>query len=229
MLLSQNSGRHQHRHLLAIHNSLEGSTDSHLGFAKAHITAKEAIHRLLTLHIRLYFSYGRQLVMGFLIREGILKLPLPYSIRRKGISLIPLPFGIEIDELLGNILDGGTDLILCLGPAGAANLVESWHLTFLADIFLQHAYLVSRHEKTILTAILNIEVIPLNPVDFLGFYTAVFTNTILGMNHIIPHVDLAEMMYAVFLADAGKALFLASEYILFRNYNQLGPRQLKAI
>ena len=64
--------------------------------------------------------------MGFLIREGILKLPLPYSIRRKGISLIPLPFGIKINELLGNILDGGTDLILCLGPAGAANLVDPY-------------------------------------------------------------------------------------------------------
>ena len=229
MLLGQNSGRHQHRHLLAIHNCLEGSTYSHLGFAKAHITAKEAIHRLLTLHVRLYLSYGRQLVMGFLIRESILKFTLPYSIRRKGISLIPLSLGIKVDELLGNILNRGTNLILCLGPAGAANLVESWHLTFLADVFLQHAYLVSRHEKTVLTAILYIEIIPFNSVDFLGFYPTVFTNTILGMNHIIPHVDFTEVMYAVFLANAGKPLFLTSKDILFRNYDQLGSWKLKAI
>ena len=46
MLLGQDGRRHQHRHLLAVHDRLEGRPDGHLGLAVADVAAEQAVHRL---------------------------------------------------------------------------------------------------------------------------------------------------------------------------------------
>ncbi len=53
MLLGQNGGRHQHRHLLAAHNRLESSPERHLGFTVTHIAAEQAIHRQIPVPYQL--------------------------------------------------------------------------------------------------------------------------------------------------------------------------------
>ena len=86
MLLGQNSGGHQHCHLLAIYYSLEGSANGHLGFAIAHITAQQALHGLGLLHVGLDFSNGLKLVRCFLIGKGFFKLPLQLRVGAKGMA-----------------------------------------------------------------------------------------------------------------------------------------------
>src|SRR5690606_26298 len=46
VLHSQDGGRHQHGHLLAIGYRLECRTDGHLSFAEAYVAADEAVHRM---------------------------------------------------------------------------------------------------------------------------------------------------------------------------------------
>ena len=97
MLLCQYGGRHQHCHLLASHDRLEGCPDGNLRLAEAHITAEQPVHRLLSLHIPLNIIDGRKLVGGFLKGKCVLKLILPHGIRPEGKSLGFLPLGVQPD------------------------------------------------------------------------------------------------------------------------------------
>ena len=81
MLLCQHCCRRQHRHLLAVKHSLKGSTQGHLSFAIADITAKQAFHRLQLFHISLDFGNRLQLVRCFLIRKGCFKVLLQLTVR----------------------------------------------------------------------------------------------------------------------------------------------------
>ena len=107
--------------------------------------------------------------------------------------------------------------------------MQPWHLAVLADVFLQQAHLVRRYIQPVLPTILDVEIIPLYPIDFLGFYTTIFTDTMLDMDHIIPHIDFPEMGYPVFLAGSDKFLFLAAKNILFGYYYQFIIGQLEPI
>ena len=81
MLESKDGCRHEHRHLLAVGNSLERSADSHLSLTKAHITADKSVHRTIILHIPLDSMNSLLLIWSILIHEGRLKFLLQVGIR----------------------------------------------------------------------------------------------------------------------------------------------------
>src|SRR4249920_1068381 len=51
MLKSKNGSRHQYYGLLAVATALECSTDCNLGLAKPNVTAYQAVHRRIILHV----------------------------------------------------------------------------------------------------------------------------------------------------------------------------------
>ena len=81
MLESKDRSRYEHRHLLAVRNSLESSTDSHLCLAKAHITADKPVHRTIVLHIPLYGIDRLFLIRSILIHERRLEFLLKVGVR----------------------------------------------------------------------------------------------------------------------------------------------------
>ena len=81
MLLCQHCCRCQHRHLLTVKHSLKGSTQGHLSFAVAYITAQQTLHRLRLFHISLDFGNRLQLVRCFLVRKGCFKVLLQLTVR----------------------------------------------------------------------------------------------------------------------------------------------------
>ena len=76
MLVSQYRSRHQHRYLLVVGHCLKCGTDSNLCLTKAHIATNETVHRLITLHICLYFLSSLQLVRSIFIQETGLQFVL---------------------------------------------------------------------------------------------------------------------------------------------------------
>ena len=76
VLVSQYRSRHQHRHLLVVSHCLKCSTDSDLRLTKTHVTTNKTVHRLITLHIRLYFLSSLQLVRSIFIQETGLQFVL---------------------------------------------------------------------------------------------------------------------------------------------------------
>ena len=67
MLLGEQSGGHQHRHLLASLNGLESGTHGYFGFAEPYIAAHQPIHRRTAFHVGFDMLRRISLVGSFLI------------------------------------------------------------------------------------------------------------------------------------------------------------------
>ena len=98
VLLGQNRSRHQHRHLLAIGDSFESSSDSNLCLAIANVTAEQSVHRHRFFHITFNFFNSLQLVRRFFKRESRFKLSLHFCIRPERMSSYNFPLRIQSQQ-----------------------------------------------------------------------------------------------------------------------------------
>lgn len=124
MLLDKQRGGHEHGHLLAVLHGLEGGTQCDFGFAEAHVAADEAVHRHGLFHVGFNFVDGGELVGGFLIGEGVFQLFLPWGVRAEREALGALAGGVQLDQVVGDLVDVLAGLGLGGRPVGAAELVE---------------------------------------------------------------------------------------------------------
>ena len=69
MLLSENSRRREHGHLLAVHHGLERGADCDFRFAETDVAADQAIHRPRPFHVALRVDDRLHLVRRFAERE----------------------------------------------------------------------------------------------------------------------------------------------------------------
>ncbi len=104
MLLGQDGGGSQQRHLLAVHDSLHGGAEGHFGFAVAHVAAHQAIHVAGRFHVPANVVHGLFLVWGQFVREGVLKFPLPGGVRAEGVARGGLALGVEPHQVEGQLL-----------------------------------------------------------------------------------------------------------------------------
>ncbi len=81
MLLGQNRSRHQINHLLTFLYCLKRRPQSDLCLPIAHIPTNQPVHNPPAFHIPLCGFYGVQLILGFFVREQLLKFFLPYRVR----------------------------------------------------------------------------------------------------------------------------------------------------
>ncbi len=124
VLLDEEGGRDQDRHLLAVLDGLEGGTDRDLGLAVADVAADQAVHGDRLLHVLLDLGDGGELVGRLRVREGVLQLALPGGVRAEGVAGCRHPRGVQLDEVGGDLLDGLLGARLGLGPVGAAEPVQ---------------------------------------------------------------------------------------------------------
>ena len=80
VLERQHGRRRQERHLLAVHDRLEGGPHRDLGLAVADVAAEQAVHRRRDLHVALDVGDRRLLVRRQLVLEGVLELLLPVRV-----------------------------------------------------------------------------------------------------------------------------------------------------
>ena len=128
VLLGQQRGGHQHRHLLAVLHRLEGGPDGDLGLSEAHIAAHQAVHRVALLHVTLHLGDRHELVGRLLVRERLLQLALPRRVLWERVARLVDPLLVEHHELLGDLAHRGAHLGLGLLPAVAAEPAEGGRL-----------------------------------------------------------------------------------------------------
>ena len=124
MLLGQNGCRGEHCHLLTGGDGLEDRADGDFGFAEAHITADQAVHRLGLLHVPFDIGNRLDLIRRGLVGEGVLEFVLPGAIHREGEARSLVPFGVELDQIEGDLADGLARPLLGFVPRGSAHPVE---------------------------------------------------------------------------------------------------------
>ena len=104
VLLGQDRRRDEDRGLLAVEHAFHHRAQGDLRLAEAHVAAEKAVHRHGGLHILLDLRHAAQLIVRLRVAEVLLKLPLPFAVRREGVAGQALPLGIEGDELFGHVL-----------------------------------------------------------------------------------------------------------------------------
>ena len=100
MLRREHGRGHQHRHLRARLDGLEGGPDGDLGLAVAHVAHDEAVHGRVALQVRLDLDGGAQLVGRLLVGEGRLHLGLPGRVVAEGAAVGPGTRGVQLQQLL---------------------------------------------------------------------------------------------------------------------------------
>jgi hypothetical protein len=80
VLIDEDGGRREHRHLFTLEHRLESCADGDFGLSVAHVAAQQPIHRARRLHVLLDLTYRPILIRRQLELEGILELTLPRRI-----------------------------------------------------------------------------------------------------------------------------------------------------
>ena len=121
VLIGQNRGGNQDRHLISAADGLKGRPQRHLRFSVSHIPADDPVHGISCLHVPLYVCNSGELTVRFFVGEGGGKLSAHIVFRGKGDSFRSPTAGIQFDELMGHLLGRGTGPAFCPGPVSAAH------------------------------------------------------------------------------------------------------------
>jgi hypothetical protein len=136
VLLRQNGGRTEDRHLLAVVHGFERRPHRQLGLAVAHVAADEPVHRPRPQHVGLDLRQRGQLVRRLTVRERGLELGLPLAVRGECVARLRIAQRLEVDHLAGEVEDGGADLVFAALPTDAAEFRQLRVRLRRTDVFL---------------------------------------------------------------------------------------------
>ena len=157
VLFGQHGGRHEHGHLAAVVDRLEGGADRQFGLAVADVAADEPVHGPRPPHVGLDLGQTGQLVGRLLVGERRLELVLPVRVRRQGDAGLGLTQGLQANHVAGHVEHGGLHLVLAVLPAGAADLGQLRLRAGAPDVFLDEINLRRRHRHPDAVAELELE------------------------------------------------------------------------
>ena len=105
VLLSEQGGGRQKRHLLAARDGDKGGAQSHLGFAKTHIAADQAVHRARADHVLDHRMDGRALIGGFFKTKVVGKHLVVGRAVAKCVTGACRTAGVNVEQLGGHVAD----------------------------------------------------------------------------------------------------------------------------
>ncbi len=190
VLLGQQGGRHQHRGLVAVLHRLEHGPERDLGLAEADVAADEAVHRDGQLHVGLDLVDGGALVGCRLVRERLLELALPGRVGREGVARRVDALLVEHDQLLGDLGHRRAHLGLGLLPLAPAHAAERGRLA--AGVVADGVDLVGRHVEPVVAAVLEQQVVALDPADGPLDHAAVAGDAVLVVHDVVARLEVVE-------------------------------------
>ena len=116
VLKREHGGRCQQADLLAVHHGFERRPHRHLGLAISDISAEEAVHRRPGLHVSPDVSDRGLLVWGEFVLECIVELAMPVRVWTERVARHRLARRVQLEQLLGHVPHGATDLRLSPRP-----------------------------------------------------------------------------------------------------------------
>ena len=230
MLIGQNCRRHQYRGLHTVCHTFEQCPRGDLGLAKAHISAKQTIHRKRLFHVLLDFLDRAQLIAGFLIGEGILKLLLPDRILTEAVPRFHAPRRVQIDQILCHDRDRGLGLRLRRLPFTAGQLVDTRRAAVRTDVFLHDIHLLHRNVQHIVARVFDFDIVLLFPLHRKLFNADKLTDAMVLMHDEIAlaHIGEGLQLLSFILVFFASGLFTCFKDIAFADIADLLRRKVDA-
>ena len=161
VLLGQNRGRHQYRHLFTTQNAQKRGPQSDLGFSVANIAAHQPVHRLGAVEIGQDIVNGQLLTARFFKRKAGHKLPVLRPINRQDGSLGGLPDRMHLQQLARHGQDGFPGFALDPLPLLGAQTVEGRAAFTAPGVLLDQIDPLNRQVQPISTCVLELQIVAL--------------------------------------------------------------------
>ena len=188
VLLGQNRGGAQNHDLLGVLATLEGRAQGHLGLAKAHVAAKQAVHRLFGLHVCLDVGDGVGLVRRELVTKVALHLLLHRRIRREGHARHCGAARIEVYQVKRQLLSRAAGLAGGSAPVGGVKAGKARASAVGAHVARNAVDLLKRHKQPIFARVLKQEVVALFAVDLLAHDVREKRDAVRGVDHVVARL-----------------------------------------
>ena len=193
MLLGQDRGRHQNRHLFVGLHRLEGGAYRDLRLAVADVPDDEAVHRCGQLHVG-FDVFGRLTLVGcVLIEKRGLQLALPRGVRREREPGSHRTTGVQFDQLGRHLADSPLRLLAPAPPACRPEPIEprrSPVTVFRGAVPFDLVDPIERHVQPVAALVLDdrdLEHRSLADTDPL--HAAIDPDTVFEMHHVVARSE----------------------------------------
>jgi hypothetical protein len=190
VLLGEQGGRHQHRHLAPGHHRLEGRAQGNLGFAVAHVAADQAVHWPGGFHVTLDGLNSLKLIFRLDVREGSFQFLLPGSIGRERDSLGGLSPSVQIEQFASDVFDGMARPVARLPPFRCAQARKRRRMLIRADVSREAIHLMHRHENLISPGKLHLQVLARGALHHAAHQAGESPNAVFDMHHEIVGMQI---------------------------------------
>ena len=188
VLLSQDGSWTQNHNLTSVLARLKRSSKRYFSLAKAHVTAKQAVHRLARLHVQLNVCNSTFLVRGQLIREAGLHLLLCGSIQRERVARNRSATSVEVYQVKRQFLGGLSCLISSARPIRRVKPGQARIAAVGSHITRDAVNLLQGHIEFIVIGILKQEVITLSTCNFLTHNGGKVRNTVRCVDNVVARL-----------------------------------------
>ena len=192
MLMGQERGRHQDGHLAIFFHGFECGPHRHFGLAVPHVAADQAVHRFGGSHVIRNVFDRLALVRCFLVLKGRFKLVVEHAVFAVGVPVDQLPIGIEIDEFMRHFFDVFFDPRGGLGPAGAAQPVQSRDVGIGSRIPLHLVQPIERHIELVSTGEFEHQEVAVEILHREAAQSLIFCNAVLHVDDIVADVQILQ-------------------------------------
>ena len=207
MLHGQYRGGHEHRDLLAIACGPEGGPNGNLCFAESHVAAHKPIHRGRLLHVGANGGGGFVLVGRVFVHEARFQRMLQIPVFGVGVTRRRLPFGVQLQQVVGNLLDSALGFLLRLRPGVGAELVDFRLGAFLAAVLGNAMQAVNADVEDVASAVRQPDGFLHFAIDLHLVQAAKLPDAVVDVHHKITHFQRHQFL-------DGERLFVLPEPFL---------------
>ncbi len=157
VLLGQQRGRRQERHLPAARDGDEGGAQGHLGLAEADVAAHQPVHRARADHVLDHRVDGGVLVGRFLEAEVVGELLVVLRRVAEGVALARRAPGVDVEQLGGRVAHLLGGLALGFFPLARSQPVQRRLVGAHARVAADLVQLADRHVERRLVGVLQVQ------------------------------------------------------------------------
>ena len=193
VLLGEEGGRHQHRHLLMVFHRQKRGAHRHFRLAEANVAAHQAVHRQRLAHIAQYGVDGLRLIGRGFEREAVAEQLILLFIMFKCVARFCRALGVDIQQLGGHVAHLFGGFLPRSRPRIAAQLVQRRILFRAAGVAANQMQRRYRHVQFGVVRVGQHQVFAVNPARLKRGHAGVAPNPMLKMHHRLADMQLRQV------------------------------------